>query len=98
MKKLSKLIAFVLTTTFLILMFMIYRLNLIPIKYFLAIGGVLLLFVFGLDFKLIRKKTGLFSRVVFSLFSLILIAGLIYGLTYINATYNFMNSILSKGY
>lgn len=40
MRKISKLNSFILTIVFLILMFMIYRLNLVPIKYFLLIGGI----------------------------------------------------------
>ena len=72
MRKISKLNSLILTIVFLILMFMIYRLNLVPIKYFLLIGGVLLLFVLLFDFKLIRKKTGAVSRIIYNIFALIL--------------------------
>ncbi len=98
MRKLAKLISFILSVLFFITMYLVYRLNILPLKYFLAIGIVLLLLVLGLDFKLIRKKTGPFSRGVFSLFSIVLIGGICYLLTYINATYDFMNSMVLKDY
>lgn len=98
MKIISKLISFILTVLFLILMFMIYRLNLIPVKYFLPGASILLLFILLLDFKLLRKKTGVFSRIFFNFISIIFIVVACYGLTYINATYNFMKNILSTGY
>lgn len=98
MKFISKLIAFILIVTFLILTYMIYQLNLIPTKYFLIIVGILLLFILGLAFKLIRKKTRILSRIFFDIIAIgfIVLSG--YGLTYINATHNFMNNILAKGY
>lgn len=98
MRFLSKLISFILTGIFLVFMIMIYRLNLIPIKYFLPILIFLLLFILLLDFKLIRKKTGLFSRICFDIVGVIFIIVLGFGLTYLNATYHFMNNLLSKGY
>ena len=98
MRKISKLNSFILTIVFLILMFMIYRLNLVPIKYFLLIGGILLIFVFLFDFKLIRKKTGTVSRIIYNIFALILIALSCYAMTYINATYKFMNSIVADNF
>lgn len=98
MRKISKLNSLVLTLVFLILMFMIYRLNLVPIKYFLLIGGVLLLFVFLFDFKLIRKKTGTLSRIIYNIFALILIAASIYAMTYINATYKFMTGLVADAF
>lgn len=98
MRKISKLNSLVLTLVFLILMFMIYRLNLVPIKYFLLIEGVLLLFVFLFDFKLIRKKTGTLSRIIYNIFALILIAASIYAMTYINATYKFMTGLVADAF
>ena len=98
MKFISKLIAFILIVTFLILTYMIYQLNLIPTKYFLIIVGILLLFILGLAFKLIRKKTRILSRIFFDIIAIAFIVLFGYGLTYINATHNFMNNILAKGY
>ena len=98
MKAISKLTSFILTLVFFVLMFMIYRLNLIPIKYFLPGGAILSLFVLLLDFKLVRKKTKLFSRIFFNIIAILFIIVSLYGLTYINATYNFMNNLLAKDY
>lgn len=98
MKKISKLVSIVLTIVFLILMFMIYRLNLVPIKYFLLVGGILLLFVLLFDFKLIRNKTGFISRIIYNVFALILIAISVYAMTYINATYKFMTNLVADNF
>ena len=98
MKKISKLVALALTLVFLLLMYMVYNLNLIPIKYFLIGGGVLALIVLALDFKLIRKKTHFGSRLFFTIVSMLVIAITVYGMTYINATKNFMSGILAKNF
>ncbi len=98
MKTISKINGFILTIVFLILMYMIYNLNLIPFRYFLIIGIVLLLFVLLFVFKLIRKKTGFISRLLFNILSIIFIIGQIYLMTYINATHDFMNSLVAKNF
>lgn len=98
MRKISKLVALALTLVFIGLMYMIYNLNLIPVKYFLIGGGILSLIVLGLVFKLIRKKTHFGSRLFFTIVSVLVIAVTIYGMTYINATKNFFSSLLSKNF
>lgn len=98
MKKISKLNGLILTIVFLVLMFMIYQLNLLPVRYFLIIGGILLLFVLLFDFKLIRKKTGFISRIIFNLFSIGLIVLCIYLMTYINATNNFLKGVVADNF
>ena len=69
MKKISKLNGLILIGVFLVLMYMIYNLNILPFKYFLIIGGVLLLFVLLFVFKLVRNKTGFISRILFNILS-----------------------------
>ena len=94
MKFISRLVSLVLSVLFLVTMYLIYRLNIFPIKYLLIIGGILLIIILGLDFKLIRRKTNLFSRMFYTLISIIFIIVMCYLLTYINATYDFMNSMV----
>lgn len=98
MKWISKVTSFILTVIFLVVMFMIYRLNLVPIKYFLPIVLILFIIILLLDFKLLRKKTKLFSRIFFNIIAVFLIIVLGYGITYLNATYHFMNNLLSSEY
>ncbi len=98
MKFISKLNGFVLIIVFLILMYMIYSLNLLPFKYFIILGSILLLFVLLFVFKLIRKKTGLISRIFFNILSICFIIGQIYIMTYIDATHDFMKSIAAKNF
>ena len=93
MKKISKLNGLILIGVFLVLMYMIYNLNILPFRYFLIIGGILLLFVLLFVFKLVRDKTGFISRILFNILSIVFIAGQIYLMTYINATKDFMNSL-----
>lgn len=96
MKILAKIVSFVLTILFLVTMYFIYHLNILPSKYFLIVGILLLLVVLGIDFKLIRKKTGKVSRGFFTVFGVLLIVGILYLLTYIDATHDFVNSMISK--
>ena len=56
MRMISKLNGFILTVVFLILLYMIYNLNIVPIKYFLVIGVILLLFVLLFDFCIYAGK------------------------------------------
>lgn len=94
MKFIGKLISFILIVLFIITMYLVYRLNILPLNYFFIVGSILLLIIFGLCFKLIRKKTSLFSRCFFSIISIIFIFINCYLLTYINATYDFMNNMV----
>ena len=96
MKILAKIVSFVLTILFFITMYFIYHLNILPSKYFLMIGGILLLLVLGIDFKLIRRKTGKISRGFFTVFGILISVGNLYLLTYIDATHDFVNSMVSK--
>lgn len=98
LRGISKLNGFLLIGVFLVLMYMIYELNILPITYFMAIGGVLALFVLLFVFKLVRRKTGFVSRIVFNIFSIVLILASIYGMTYINATNNFLNNLIAKNF
>ncbi|MCI8347222.1 MAG: LCP family protein [Bacilli bacterium] len=98
MKWISKVTSFLLTIIFLVVTFMVYRLNLVPIKYFLPIVGILLFTILLLDFKLLRTKTKLFSRIFFNIIAVFIIIILGYGITYLNATYHFMNNLLSSEY
>ena len=98
MKKISKLNGLILIGVFLVLMYMIYNLNILPFRYFLIIGGILLLFVLLFVFKLVRDKTGFISRILFNILSIVFIAGQIYLMTYINATKDFMNSLVAKNF
>ena len=56
MKIIGKILSFILMALFIITMYLVYRLNVLPLKYFLIVGIVLLLVIFILCFKLIRKK------------------------------------------
>lgn len=96
MKILAKIVSFVLTILFFITMYFIYHLNILPSKYFLMIGGILLLVVLGIDFKLIRRKTGKISRGFFTVFGILISVSNLYLLTYIDATHDFVNSMVSK--
>lgn len=96
MRLVAKIVSVVLTISFLITMYFIYHLNILPNKYFLMIGIVLFILVLGLDFKLIRKKTGDGSRVFFTIFSTLMIIANGYLLTYIDATHDFVSSMTSK--
>lgn len=98
MRGISKLNGIILIAVFLVLMFMVYNLNLLPFKYFLIAGSVLSLFVLLFVFKLVRKKTGVFSRILFNIFSIGMICGFIYIISYINATNNFLNNMVAKNF
>ncbi len=98
MKFVSKIISLSLTLVSAFTVYMVYKLNIIPSKYFWPIVGIFSFIVLILDFKLIRKKTKGFSRFFFMLISVVFTAGLIYLLTYINATYDFMNNLVFKDY
>lgn len=98
MRKISKLNGLILIIVYLILMYMIYNLNLLPVRYFLIIGGVLSLFVLLFVFKLTRRRTGFISRIAFNILSIIFIILSIYGMTYINATNNFLTGMVAKNF
>ena len=98
MKTIGKILSFILMALFIITMYLVYRLNVLPLKYFLIVGIVLLLVIFILCFKLIRKKTKFFSRIFFSVVAIIFIGVIYYILTYINATYDFMNSMVLNNF
>lgn len=98
MKLIGKILSFILMALFIITMYLVYRLNMLPLKYFLIIGIVLLIVIFTLCFKLIRKKTKFFSRIFFSVVAIIFIGVIYYILTYINATYDFMNSMVLNNF
>ena len=98
MKFISKLISLCLTLISAFTVYMVYRLNILPAKYFWPIVVIFSLIVLFLDLKLIRKKTKGFSRFFFMVLSSFCVVGLIYLLTYINATYDFMNSLVFKDY
>ncbi len=98
MKFISKLNGLILIIVSLILIYMVYSLNLVPFKYFIIIGSIVLLFVLLIFFKLIRKKTGLISRLFFNIVSILFITGQIYVMTYINATHDFINSIAAENF
>ncbi len=90
---LSKVIGIILTALCGVTIFAIYKVDILPIKYFLPISIVSSIIVLFLDFKLLRKKTKIFSRIFFMIISICLIGGIIYLLTYINSIYDFMNSL-----
>ena len=98
MKLIGKILSFILMALFILTMYLVYRLNVLPLKYFLIVGIVLLLVIFILCFKLIRKKTKFFSRIFFSVVAIIFIGVIYYILTYINATYDFMNSMVLNNF
>lgn len=98
MKIIGKILSFILMALFIITMYLVYRLNVLPLKYFLIVGIVLLLVIFILCFKLIRKKTKFFSRIFFSVVAIIFIGVIYYILTYINATYDFMHSMVLNNF
>ena len=98
MRFFGKLISLVLTVLFIITMYLIYELNILPMKYLLVIGGVLLLIVLILDFQLERKKSKVSKRFFYIFISIIFIGVNIYLLTYINATYDFMNNMVFDKY
>ncbi len=94
MRFVSKILGVILSILFFVTMYMVYQLNILPIKYFFIVGLFLLLIVFCLVFKLIRKKTSIFSRIFFMAISIVFIICNYFILTYINATYDFMNSMV----
>lgn len=94
MRFIGKIFSLVLTVLFFVTMYLIYRLNILPDKYLLIIGGVLLIIVLILDLKLSMRRTRLGKRVFYMFVSSIVIGGIIYLLTYINATYDFMNNMV----
>lgn len=94
MRFIGKIFSLVLTILFFITMYLIYRLNIVPTKYLLVIGVILLVFVLIFDLKLISRKTRLGKRVFYIFLSSIFIGLIIYLLTYINATYDFMNNMV----
>ena len=98
MRKISKFNSTILILVFIVLLFMVYNIGIIPIKYFVGCAALLSFFVIILVIKLVRKKTGLFSRIIFNIFSVGLIGLCIYIITYINATNDFLNSIVAKNF
>lgn len=94
MRFIGKIFSLVLTVLFFVTMYLIYRLNILPDKYLLIIGGVLLIIVLILDLKLSMRRTRVGKRVFYMSVSSIVIGGIIYLLTYINATYDFMNNMV----
>lgn len=96
MKIVAKIVSLILTVLFFITMYFIHHLNILPNKNFLIVGIILLLVVLVLDFKLIRKKTGKISRGLFTFFGILISVGNLYLLTYIDATHDFVNSMVSK--
>ncbi len=98
MKLFSKLIGLVLIALFGICFFMIYKLNILPMKYLIPVAIILGIVVLFLVFKLFKKKVKALSRFFYILISLCATAGFVYLLVYINATYDFMNSLVFKDY
>lgn len=98
MKFIAKLSSIVLTSLAVLTLYMIYKINILPTKYLLVVSIILFLIILFLDIKLIRKKTKLFSRFFFIIISIGCSVGIAFLLSYLNSTYDFMNSLAIKDY
>ena len=98
MKFIAKLASIVLTVLGVFTLYMVYKINILPIKYFLIVSGIILVIILFLDVKLIQKKTKVFNRLFFIIISIGCSVGIGFILSYLNSTYDFMNSLAIKDY
>ena len=92
------LILTLLTTATGFLTYYVYKLNILEMKYFIVLGVVLILLWSLIVFKLLRKKTKLFSKIIFGIISLILTAVYVIGIKYIENTIEFVGNMTGVNY
>lgn len=74
-------------------LYYINKLNVLSFKYFIVLAIIVFLFWILIIFKLLRKKTRTFSKIIFGLISLILSFAYIVGIKYIQSTINFVENV-----
>ena len=90
------LIIFTISTGF--LTHFVYKLNILEMKYFVVFLVILLLLWLLISFKLIRRKTKLFSKILFSIIALLLTVIYVVGIKYIDNTIEFVGNMTGINY
>ncbi|MBR3362395.1 MAG: LCP family protein [Bacilli bacterium] len=91
-----KLLGIILSIITLLFIISLFKINILNMKYLLLITITLIVITFIIIFKLFRKKTRKFSKIIFSCLSLILIITYFLGFSYINNTTNFIKNVTTK--
>lgn len=76
----------------------VLSMKIVPAKYIIPLGIVYILILIGIGFVIFQKKFKNWLKILMSVISIIFIAGLSFGLYYLNSTLHFMNEIRSKDY
>lgn len=92
-----KILSFTLIITALVSSSLIYYFNVLPLKYFIPFCLILWVLTLITVFKL-NMKMSIFSRIIVSLFSFLMILAEAFGISYAVGTLSFMNSIFDTGY
>ena len=89
-------ILFTLYTGF--LLYYVYKLNILEMKFFIPLSVVLILLWLLTLFKLMRKKTILFSKIIFYIISILLTTIYAIGVKYIDNTIDFIGNMTGVNY
>ena len=74
-------------------LYYINKLNILSFKYFIILIIIVILLLLLIIFKLLRKKTRVFSKIIFGLISIILSFCYIVGIKYVQSTINFVEKV-----
>lgn len=98
LKIISTINSVLLAFCFTFLTFMLFKLNILPVKYF----AIITILMFGVVVLILRSlisiKTKPKKKIIVNIISFIISLGLIFITSYINTTYNFINNLVSKEY
>ena len=98
LKIISTINSVLLAFCFTFLTFMLFKLNILPVKYFAIITILMFGVVVLILHSLISIKTKPKKKIIVNIISFIISLGLIFITSYINTTYNFINNLVSKEY
>ncbi|MBP3635026.1 MAG: LCP family protein [Bacilli bacterium] len=89
------LILTLLTISSSVVLYYVNKLNILELRYFILLCSIISLLWILILFKLFRKKTRLFSKIIFGLIALILSFFYVFTIKYVQNTINFVENITS---
>ena len=96
--KISLVIYFILCVFSIVFLYNVYKLNVLPFKYLIIVIIVIALYLFLIGLISIKKKIKWKVKIIFSLISIIIMALLCLGNTYLGSTIDFLKNITKNNF